>query len=274
MEVSFHPSLAGAPPATWPESGRIAVEVGLTCLDIDSDALDSHPPEEVRAQLNAAGIRAAACPLPVEMREDEDTFVEDLSSFGARAERAAKIGVRTMHRSIPAASDREPDEFVPVLRRRWRACAQIAGEHGIGLAIEPLGPLYRRRAGAHEIVWRLSDAIEFVDSCGPGVGLLVDSWHWHLAGSTPEEIVAAGERILHVHLADVPDASAESLRDTERALPGEGLVDFEAFLGAVETAGYSGPASPEVPGRWSSGMGRVDSARRALEATLSVLEGR
>lgn len=258
----------------WPESGRIAAEVGLTRLDIDPGALDAHSPEEIRVQLDAVWIRAAACPLPVEMREDEDTFARDLSSFAARVERAAEIGVRTMHRSIPAASDREPEEFVPVLRRRWRACAEIAREHDIGLAVEPLGPLYRRRAGAHEIVWRLPDAIEFVDSCGPGVGLLIDSWHWHLAGSTPEEIVAAGEQILHVHLADVPDAPPESLRDTERVLPGEGLVDFEAFLGAVEAAGYSGPASPEVPGRWSDGMGRVASARRALEATLSVLEGR
>lgn len=273
MEVAFHPSLAGDPPAIWPESGRIAAEIGLAWLDLDPAALDSHPPEQIRAQLDAVGICAAACPLPVEMREDEDTFVADLGYFGARVERASKIGVRTMHRSIPAASDRERDEFVPVLRRRWQACAEIASQHGIRLAVEPLGPVYRRRAGANEIVWRLPDAIEFVDSCGPGVGLLVDSWHWHLAGSSPQEIVAAGKRILHVHLADVPRVPAESLRDTERVLPGEGIVDFEAFLGAVDAAGYGGPVSPEVPGRWSAGMERVASARRAVEAALDVLEG-
>ncbi len=248
--------------------------MGFSRLDIDAGALGPQEAEKVRAHLDATGIRAAACPLPVEMREDEDTFATDLENLGARARNAATIGVQTMHRSIPAASHRRREEFLPVLRRRWRACAEIASEYGIGLAVEPLGPLYRRRAGPHEIVWRLPDAIEFVDSCGCGVGLLVDSWHWHLAGSSPEEIAAAGERIAHVHLADVPEAPPESLRDTERLLPGEGIVDLRAFLGAVRDAGYAGPVSPEVPGRWSAGLDPSAAARRALKATVAVLEER
>ena len=273
MEVSFHSSLGGTPPPQWPDSGRIASEVGFETMDFDLERLgDDADSTGIRRSLDETGIRAGACPLPVEMRQDEGTFEAGLERFGELAALAAQIGIRVMHRSIPAASDRPPAEFVPVLRRRWSACAEIARGHGIALAVEPLGTLYRRRSGAYEVIWRLVDAAEFAQSCGPGVGLLVDSWHWHLAGSTPEEIIDAGELISHVHLADVPNAPEETLRDTERVLPGDGVVDFEAFLGALAKAEYRGTVSPEVPGSWSIGMSPLDSASHGLAATLKVLD--
>lgn len=271
MEIAFHPSLGGQAPPAWPESGRIARDAGFRAIDLDLEAIAAGDRSEVRARLDAAGLRACACPLPVEAREDEGTFEAGFERFGELVQLAAEIGIRTMHRSIPAAGDVPSDEFLPVLRRRWSACAAVAREFGIDLAVEPLGTLYRRRAGRYELIWRLDDAAEFAHSCGPGVGLLVDSWHWHLASLTAQDVVDVGAQIVHVHIADVPDAPDESLRDTERALPGDGVVDFSAFFGALAAAGYDGAASPEVPGRWSDGMSPLDAARHGLAATIKVL---
>src|SRR5205807_2772679 len=112
----------------------------------------------------------------LELRQDERTFQAGFGRFVRLAEFAAEIGVKTMHRSLPAVTDRPASEFASVLRRRWNACATVAQEHGIVLAVEPLGTLYRRRAGTHEFIWRLEDAAVFARSCAPGVGVLVDSW--------------------------------------------------------------------------------------------------
>lgn len=240
-------------------------------MDLDLQTVANDRADDVRAALDAADVRAGACPLPIELREDERTFEAGFELFEDLVARAARMGIRTMHRSLPASSDIPANEFAPVLRRRWGACAEVAREHGVNLAMEPLGTLYRRRAGTHRFMWRLSEAAEFARSCGPGVGLLVDSWHWHLAGLSAQDIVDVGELIVHVHVADVPEAPEESLRDTERALPGEGIVDFGAFFGALSRVGYDGTVSPEVPGGWSDGMSPVDSARRGRAATLQVL---
>ena len=47
---------------------------------------------------------------------------------------------------------------------------------------------------------------ELCGSCGPNVGLLLDSWHWHHdPDASTDTIVEAGrERIVHVHLNDSP----------------------------------------------------------------------
>jgi sugar phosphate isomerase/epimerase len=272
MVISFHPSLVGLPAVEWPESLRIARDAGFESIDLDLENVSAYHSGDVRKELDAAGVHSCACPLPVEMRQDESTFETGFERFRDLAEYAAEIGIRTMHRSIPASSDLPAKEFAPVLRRRWSACAAVAREYGVDLAVEPLGTLYRRRAGRYEFIWRLNEAAEFACSCGPGVGLLLDSWHWHLAGLTTEDIIDVGGHIVHVHIADVPDAPDETLRDTERALPGEGVVDFAALFRALDLIGYSGTASPEIPGKWSEGMSRLDSARRGLAATRAVLD--
>ncbi len=272
MVISFHGSLAGAARLHWREAIRVAADAGFDAVDLDvADLGLDDDLGEIRRCLDAAGIVGGAGPLPIEMREDEDTFLAGLALFDRRLEAAAAIGIHVLHRSLPASSDRPADELVPLLRDRWCAMADRARGYGISLAVEPLGALYRRTAGAHEGIWRLDEATVFARSCGAGVGVLVDSWHWHLAGSSAAEIVAAGPDIAYVHLADVPRRAAEDQRDTDRALPGQGVVDFEPFVAALQAAGYNGFVSPEVPGSWAGDAAPEQAARLGLSATRAVL---
>jgi sugar phosphate isomerase/epimerase len=146
-------------------------------------------------------------------------------------------------------------------------------EHNLELAIEVLGPLHRRREGRHELIWRLPEGAAFAASCGPAVGVLVDSWHWHHAGGTVDEIAALGDRILHVHLADAPDIPAAAIHDDHRLLPGDGVVDFVGFFQGLATAGYAGQITPEIRG-YRCSDDPVDCARRALAAVRDVLDAR
>jgi sugar phosphate isomerase/epimerase len=254
---------------------RVAREAGFDAVDIDLTRL--RPADdliELRERLDTMALRPGVSPLPVEMREDAHTFADGLARFDAHLEAAAVLGLRVLHRSLPASHTRRADDLVPVLRRRWSALADRARERGIRLAVEPLGTRYRRTAGPEEIIWRTADAVAFAASCGEGVGVLVDSWHWHLAGETADDIAAAGSAIVHVHVADVPARAAEDQRDDERVLPGEGTVDFRSFTDGLRRAGYFGLVSPEVPGAWLATDPPAEVAERTLAATRAAFEAK
>ena len=118
----------------------------------------------------------------------------------------------------------------------------------------------------------MGDMLEFAKECGPNVGLLLDVWHWHHAGGTTAEIVKAGkERIVHVHFNDSPKLPAEEIRDNERLMPGEGVIDLQGALQALRAIGYEDALSVEVFGRHLKEMTPEEGARLGLDSARAVL---
>jgi sugar phosphate isomerase/epimerase len=271
MLVAHHPSLARGPAPGWQDSVRIAAAAGFDFIDLDLMEVADVDPGFLRESLEEANLQAWAASLPAAFREDQATFKESLEFLRRIAPLAASIGVRVMHRSLPASSDKPFSELEPLLQGRWSECAGILGAHGITAAIEPLGTPYRRQEGVNAFISRLDMAAEFAHGCGEHMGILVDSWHWYLAGDTAADIVQVGELVAHVHIADVPHLPEQALRDNERVLPGEGKVDFDIFRGALERIGYAGIVTPEIPGKWSESSSPIETSRRALEATVKVI---
>jgi len=263
--LSFHQSLTGPTQLPWSQAVEVAGAAGFAAIDVVLPEAAQRPPAATLNLLRETGVAPGPASLPVEFREDEERFRRDLAELPRLAGLAAELGVRTMFRSIPASSEVPAAELLPTLRRRVGEIAGILGERGIDFAVEVLGPLQRRREGRHEFIWRLHDGAEFAASCGPRVGLLVDSWHWHHARGTPEEIEALGTAILHVHVADAADVPPEAVRDEQRLLPGEGVVDHARFFAALAAAGYAGLVSPEVRGYGCDAAPR-ECARRAFAA--------
>jgi sugar phosphate isomerase/epimerase len=269
LSISFHPSLAGATSISWPESLVVAGESGFAAIDLVLPEVAKRSATELREQLSEAGIAPGPASLPLEFRLDEERFRRDLNDLPRLAALAAGVGVRTMFRSIPASSELPAATLGPTLQRRVTAIAGILGEQGIDFAVEVLGPLHRRREGPHEFIWRLPDAAEFASACGPDVGLLVDSWHWHHAGGSADEIAALGPMIRHVHVADAPDLPPDRIRDECRLLPGEGIIDHVSFFAALKTAGYGRLVSPEIRG-YACQASATECARAAHEAVRAA----
>ena len=112
--------------------------------------------------------------------------------------------------------------------------------------------------------------LEFAKECGPNVGLTLDSWHWHWAGATTADILAAGrERIVEVHFNDAANVPPEQVRDDQRLLPGEGVINLTGFLQALQQIGYTDAVSVEVFGR-TKDMTPEAAARIGLETSLAV----
>lgn len=264
--MSFHPSLAGRTGARWPDTVTVARAAGFGAVDLAMREIAGETADGVRRRLDESDLRPGGVPLPVEFRRDEQTFLDDLADLPELARLAAEVGVRAMYRSLPASGPYPRDELALVLRRRLAACASILEDEGLGLALEVLGPLHRRKQSTYEFIYRLPDCASFAETCGSAVGVLVDSWHWHHSGGTTQDIVALGVPILHVHIADAPDLPASAIRDDERLLPGDGIIDLPGFVAAVEATGYDGLVSPEIPGGWCDSTSPVACARRAREA--------
>ena len=110
-----------------------------------------------------------------------------------------------------------------------RAIGAEGARSGIRVALEPI-----QRDFAHlwTVVSSLDEAAGLIDDSGADVGLMYDTWH--LWREPLEEIASHRERIYGVHLADW----REPTRNTnDRALPGEGVIDFGPILDALRWEG-------------------------------------
>ena len=106
----------------------------------------------------------------------------------------------------------------------------------------------------------------------PNVGVLLDAYHWYLSDGTAADIAAipAGTP-LFVHINDAPPGDVATLDDSMRLLPGEGVIDLDAFLGAIAARGYDGPVSLELFSERLRALPPEEAARRAYETTVAAI---
>jgi sugar phosphate isomerase/epimerase len=108
-------------------------------------------------------------------------------------------------------------------------CAEAAG-CGVLLALEPLNRYETT------LVNTVAQGLELVDRVGAdNLGLLFDTFHANIEEQSIEKsLMAAGDRLLHLHVAD-----------SNRWHPGAGHLDFAHILGVLPDLGYDGFISGE-----------------------------
>lgn len=158
-----------------------------------------------------------------------------------------------------AASDRSHvrDRTVASLARH----AAVAAEHGVRLGFEFHG--YARAS-----INTLAETVATLDALGdPGIGLVVDAFHFYAGGSTFEDLASLDPaRLLIVHLADVDRPERDRLAKGNRVMPGDGVLPLARFVETIEGTGYAGPYSLELfrPEYWAMDPHAV--AERGLES--------
>jgi sugar phosphate isomerase/epimerase len=270
MYLSLNRTLTAGEQPDWTSFVDLAAGAGYGGVDLDLAPAMLEGAEATRRKLAAAGLAVGGVNLPVDFRKDEATFEEELAGLDEAARFASEVGATAMCRWLPASTSSPKDELWQLYRERLARCDEVLVKHGLQLGLEFLGPLHLRQAEAYEFVWRFDEALEFARSIGETAGVLLDSWHWQLAGGTLQEIRDAGPAIVHVQVADVPDLPAEQIRDNERLLPGEGIIDFRGFFASLEAAGYVGAVSPEIFGRGMNKLAPAEGAKLGLEATAPL----
>lgn len=273
MYISLNPSLTGGGKLGWPEFARLAAKLGYPGVDVNLNAAMKAGPAETKALLEHLRLKPAVVGFPVNFRGDDAAYEESVKSLEPAARFAAAIGCPRMVTWVAPSSEIPKVELRKTLQRRFSHSAGILSQSGVRLGLEFIGPLNSRKRSPHEFIWRMDEMLEFARDCGPNVGLLLDAWHWHHARATAADILTAGrERIVHIHVSDAPGLPPEKILDNERLMPGEGVIDFNTFFGALRKTGYEDGISPEVLGPRARNLPPEEGARVGLETTRAVMK--
>lgn len=233
-----------------------------------------HGVEGARAVLKGKGVAIGAIGLPVQWRQDEDTFRRDLGRLPEVAAMAAAVGCSRcttyMLPSVPVSSH----AFALLAVRRLRQVAAVLHAYGLRLALEYVSPHHLRTLHPHLFIDDQAGMLDLIAAIDrPGVGLLVDSLHWYCSGGTTAELAAlAPELIVHVHINDAPPGPREAVLDNGRLFPGEGAIDLVGFVGALCQAGYRGFVSLEVLSTQPPPAPPEQMAARAAAGLLPLLQ--
>jgi len=257
----------------WRQFAQLASSTGFKGVDVMLESAVSDGVMRTQRMLEGLHLRPAFVSLPVEFRKDDATFRSTMPKLEEAAPFSAAIGCPRMMTYIASSTDTPKDELRRIYKSRFTQMADILARSHCRLGLEFLGPLQFRQRGRYEFIWRMPEMHEFAKECGSNVGLTLDAWHWYHAGATPEDIIAAGkDRIVVVHFDDSARLPPEQVRDNERLLPGEGVIDLLSFLRALRQINYEDGLSIEVFGRGLKQLPPEQSARMCLEAGRKVLQ--
>lgn len=272
MFVSLNGSLTRQMP--WPDFARLAARLGYGGVDVNLGAARKEGAAATRALLSELKIKPGILSLPVRIGVAEDAaFQEDMKGLGDAAAFAAEIGCPRMMTVLPPSSQTPKPEYRKIIKDRMVAVNDVLAKSNVRLGLEFLGPLHFRTRNPHEFIWRMDEALEFSKECGPNIGLTLDAWHWHHAGATATDILHAGKsRIVHVHVSDARKQAPEDVRDNQRVMPGEGVIDLVTFFKSLQQVGYTDAVSPEPIGRVPPEMSPEEGARLGLETTRAAMK--
>ena len=151
--------------------------------------------------------------------------------------RAAKLGVKIViigsggQRRIPDNADRSAyeAEFVSLVGK----IADEAGKYGISIAVEPL------KYAETNFINTVADGVRICEKTGrKNVGTMVDFHHFSQNGESGDELIAAGEKLIHAHLARPND---------DRLIPTDisDLPTIKKWAAMLAAADYKGNISLE-----------------------------
>lgn len=271
MYPAYNAQLTGGR-VQWPDSAALAHKVGFPGCDVSILAAMKNGLRATQAILEDSNLRPAAVDLPVDFRKDDRTFFDGMTRLPDVAAFAAAIDCPRMVTYIMSSSDKPKAEQRRILKDRFTAVCEVLAKAHVRLGLEFLGPLHIRRAQPYEFIWQMPEMLAFAKECGSNCGLLLDAWHWHHAGATVQDILDAGkDRIVHIHFDDAAKLPPEQVKDNERLLPGEGVINLKGFLQALKQIGYQDALSVEVFGRGLKEMPPEQGARLGYDAAINTM---
>lgn len=188
--------------------------------------------------------------LPIQFRQSEQRFQEDLDKLPALAKACQRFGVKGMGTWImPTHKDLSYRENFKQHTRRLKETANIIGHYGMSLGLEYVGPKTLMARDKFSFIRTMTETKELIEAIGEdNVGIQLDSFHWYCAGETVADLLSLDkEDVITVDLNDARSGfSADDQIDGKRELPAAtGVVDVKAFLEALVQMGYDGPVRAE-----------------------------
>ena len=185
-----------------------------------------------------------------------DSVEEEMQRMRAQLETFAALNTRVLFYAetadsvqgqydtpLSARPKMAPPEFARYGEKLTQLATRMRVDYGVQMA-------YHHHMGT---VFETEDEVDLLmANTGEAVGLLVDSGHIAFAGGSPQALLRRhGARVRHIHCKDLRQAPlAKALaQDTSFmqavlagvfTVPGDGLLDFDAFIQAVADIDYHG----------------------------------
>ena len=212
--------------------------------------------------------------IPAGIFAPEAEFKQSLDQFSENCAMAASVGCQRTGSYFPNRMPLPPDEARRILRDRTGILAERAEPHGVAIGLEFLGLRTFRLDEPHAFINNVPDTITMLHETGrPNVGLILDSFHYFTSGGDLSQIRSLrAQDIVHLHVNDAPHADVISLEDTDRVLPGRGVIDLVRWFQAIAEIGYDGYVAIEIFDEAFRSQDRevaVDIAKQALDAVLA-----
>lgn len=274
MQPCLHPATLD-PGLDLPTFARVAADAGFLCIEYAARRLldyDGDDRATLRALLNETTIVPVHCGWSAGLRSTRADFDAALSRTEEEMAFAARFGSRSGTLVLPFRREPNvPDPDDADTLDRIRQIADRAAAHRLNVVLEFVG-LHIPDAPLHTH-HDLRSTVALIERVGrPNVGVLLDVYHWHLSGGTVAEIAAIPVGTpLFVHINDAPPGDVATLDDSMRLLPGEGVIDLPAFLGAIAARGYDGPVSVEIFSARLRAMPPAEAARLAFATTSGAI---
>ncbi len=199
--------------------------VGSWVPHLDLDRLSAAYVSETAKMIASKGVKVH-CLNVGDYTLEQMEYVDALA-----AETGAKI-VTTPCGTLPEGADRA--EFVKRRAERNAKLADLAERFGLTSSVEaPHKKTVAERPDEIDAYWSAQD---------PRVRCTFDTAHLTYAGEDMIPVAAKyAPRIAHSHLRD-------AVKGNSLMRYGEGIVDFAAYLAALDAGGYTGYFSMEYPG--------------------------
>lgn len=214
------------------------------------------------------GLPPGRIPVP---EADWTAALEEIPSLAAKA---ASLGyTRAAYVLLPfhETLDREAalDEHI----RRLRQVTPILADNGIRLGLEYVAAPSRRAPYEVHTIFNLAGTLELIGRVNaPNLGLMLDTFHWHGAAETGEDLrQLTNDLVVVVHANDAPDLPLTEHTVMNRALPGAtGVIDSTTFFSVLKEIGYNGPVTcePMAPAIEALGTKDPDEILTKVKASL------
>ena len=281
MIPTLNPATAGSGLAL-PDYVALAKNHGFSAIEFSigeaAELVKNTSFDNVASLFNESKILPITFNLPLEWREDEDTFESGLSELKSLAKLAQDLGSSRCITYVLPDNGEPLAEYSSRSIRRFQQIGKVLEDQGVRFGLEFIGPSHFRTDSQNAWFYDIPGALHVVGQVENGaelenIGLLVDCFHWYTSGGTMMDLASIPlEKIVHVHINDAPDLPAGMQNDAVRLLPGaSGTIDIVGFLGTLGALGYDGPVAVETFSEELRALAPDEAASRAAVAVAGVL---
>jgi 2-keto-myo-inositol isomerase len=255
-----------APRRSFADLLRLATSLGLDQVEIRNDldgvpTRDGTPPERVRAEAEAAGVRILSINALQRFNDWNDARAGEATAL-ARYARGCGAEALVLCPVKDATYRLAESERAERLRAALRALAPILEDAGIVGLVEPLG-------FATSSLRFKADALEAIEELelGERFRLVHDTFHHYLSGEA--RLYPEWTGLVHISGVDEPDLPLERMRDAHRV-----LVDVNDRCGTLLQIlalmeGCDGPYSFEP---FAASVHGLDDIAGAVEASMHWID--